>query len=192
MQPIVAFDIETTGLRDARPVQIALVCADGRHLCMLINPEKRICTRAWRVHGISNEQVQREGTTWREAAPIIRDFLARFAGDCRELTLVAHNAGFDWRILRSENARCNVTVSPPGVRLRVVCTLQLARRRRVFLNALRHMHDEELKLTLAYLYWLATGSDLEGAHDALADARACLAIYLKPGFLKPLDQSDRE
>lgn len=177
----VAIDTETTGFRTPRIVQIALVSSCGRSFVATVDPEQPIDGRASRVHGITNQDVSGK-PTWREVAPLVRNFISQCG---TSVVLLAHNASFDRRVIQSECTRCNVSIYPRCASIRFVCTLKLARMRRVILEGLRHPFDPPLSLKLAYLYELATGKELDGAHDALADARACLAIYEYPGFLRP-------
>lgn len=103
---IAAFDLETTGFSPTTDeiVQIALVHVDrdGRLLpdswSTLVNPGRPIAPGAFSVHGISNEQAEREGISADEAARGILERLDAIAAG--RIPLVVYNAPFDLGFMR--------------------------------------------------------------------------------------------
>lgn len=102
MFPIVALDLETTGLDPLRDtiLEIGAVKYDGKQITgrwqSLINPQRLIPAPITQLTGITNEMV-------RDAPPIkavLQDFVD-FVGD---LPIVGHNVNFDLGFLRIHNA----------------------------------------------------------------------------------------
>lgn len=110
-------DTETTGLRDAAPVELAMIEIDpdtlqelGR-VVSLIDPERDIEPGAQAIHGITAEMVA--------DAPTMCEFVEHVLGGKLEepCVLVAHNVVFDERFFRPF---MNIS--------QTFCTLRLARR----------------------------------------------------------------
>ena len=117
---VIVLDTETTGIgASARVVEVAaLHVKDGvvvRQFQSLVNPEMHIPAMVVRVHGITDAMVAHSPT----AAPVLASFAKFVAGHI----LVAHNASFDFGILRGEYAR--VKVPPPGCGM--YCSVKLSR-----------------------------------------------------------------
>lgn len=90
----VILDTETTDL-DGYLVQVAVLGMDGTvHLDTLVNPQSEISAGAYRVHGISQEQVK--------DAPTFADLVSRLATLLWGKRVVVYNASFDRGILRNE------------------------------------------------------------------------------------------
>ena len=106
------------------------------------------------IHGIRPEHV-RDAADWGTQLPALLDFV----GDD---VLVAHNAGFDMRVLRSA---CEAT-SQPCPPARYTCSLQVARRT-------YRLDSYRLPLVAA-----AAGFLDFAHHDASADALACAHIMI--------------
>ncbi|MBX9702229.1 MAG: 3'-5' exonuclease [Acetobacteraceae bacterium] len=161
----VVFDLETTGLRpthgDAIVAIGAVAIEDGavaEEFLLLANPGRRIPVAASRHHGITDADVA--------TAPPVSEALARFRAFCDGARLlVAHNAAFDRTALFMAELRDRA----PPVQAPVLCSLLAAR-------------------------WLDPGVDdhsLDAAcvrhgvalpaqrHDALSDARATAALWLR-------------
>lgn len=103
----VAVDVETTGL-SPNDEKIIEVCAikyengiETDRLSSLINPAKKIPSRASRVNQITDDMVA-DAPAFRDIAEKLYDFL-----DGR--TLAAHNARFDMGFLKAEFSRCGYT-----------------------------------------------------------------------------------
>jgi DNA polymerase III subunit epsilon len=173
---ILFFDTETTGLPDhgsppgrGQPhiVQLAAVLVDGRAertVATLIRPEGwTIHPDARRVHGISVERARAEGIPIAQAIASFDELLAE-----ADLA-VAHNVRFDRLLLDSEYAR----LARPPRWPRTFCTM-LACTDILCLHGYRGAYKWP---TLDEAYRHFCSRPVAGAHDALADVRACMAIY---------------
>jgi DNA polymerase-3 subunit epsilon len=158
-RPLVVFDLETTGIdvdKD-RIVQIAMIRVDpagGRTTFeTLVNPEQPIPPAATNVHGIHDADV-RDKPTFRQIRREVEDFLT-------DADLAGFNSvNFDLPLLQAELGRAGSEMDFPGVR---------------HLDAMKIFHRMERRdLTAAYK--LYCGQELTGAHNALADTEATLAI----------------
>ena len=108
--------------------------------------------------GLSLDFLSENGIAPEEA---MRQFF-EFVGE--NALLVAHNAGFDMRMLRQECAKFDLEFAPQGVE---VCdTLTLARYRRPDLecHALSHLID-------------VLGIEAVNSHDALDDTLTCAGVF---------------
>ena len=171
---VLAFDTETTGLTGV-VIQVGAVGldAEGRELlshAWLVRPPPgwRVERGAQRVHGISDEQLAREGLD-------AHDGLAAFArlataANAAGVPLVAHNASFDVRALR----RTLEAIGAAPVPLDATCTMQKSRAvaKKMF-GATRAMKNAEL-------YEALCGPVPADArlHDAVADARLTARAFL--------------
>lgn len=171
-----AWDTETTGLpmtrQTATPenvhlfdmcriVSLAFVTysTKGRELGSyhaVVYPDTFAVT-ATEIHGITHEHAVAHG---RPFADVYAD-LVKASKDC---ILVAHNSPFDQNALMSECYRRGLSVEPFAA-TQFVCTLDMVRR--WYLKPMK----------LVEIYRTLTGRELENAHNALADARACGEVY---------------
>jgi DNA polymerase III epsilon subunit-like protein len=180
---IVFVDTETTGLPSAlamtgrlpRVVQLAAVLTDpyGRVLdefSTLIRPDGwRIPQKAIAIHGITTKRCREEGVP-------VQDALARLtAFALRSDTLVAHNLEFDLFMLDIEYRLAGCAFPFEGHIKR--CTMKETAHLVGLRSPRRPDRYKWPKLGDAYRHFV--GADLVDAHDALADARACAAIYFK-------------
>ena len=159
--PIVFFDLETTGVSVAndRICQIACIKIniDGskEEKKMLINPQIKIPKEASDVHGITDEMVK-DAPTFFQIAKALNEYMAGcdFGG--------YNSDNFDIPLLIEEFNRCKIefpTWEP------------------IFVDVLKYerlLNSHKLGDT----YKRYTGNDLEDAHDALNDVRATLEILL--------------
>lgn len=160
-RPLVTLDTETTGadFNSDRVVQIALVKLHpgGRteEYESLVNPEVPIPLEATAIHGIRDEDVR--------FAPPFRRIAEEVLRFCEGCDLAGFNlTRFDLPILRGEFQRCGRAWNLDGVRV---------------LDAQRIFHTMEPRdLSAAVRFYC--GRELEGAHGALADSRATLAVLL--------------
>lgn len=160
-RPLVAFDLETTGLSVTNDRIVEMSCVklhpDGTREVRTrrVNPERPISAEATAVHGISNEDVVGEPTF----AQVAKGLYAFFEG----ADLTGFNIEqFDLPLLAHEFARVGMTFPPQAV--------QVIDSWRIFLT------KEPRDLSAAYRYYC--GATLENAHSAEADAVAAAEILL--------------
>lgn len=153
-------DIETTGLspRTSRIVEIAVVlldvdCRQVGEMSTLINPVAHIS--ATEIHGIHARDV-RHAPTFADIAPLLFTSL-------RGRVPVAHNAGFELRMLTAEFNRLGVSFE--GDLIPGLCTMGLAE------SYLTHLPGRSLAACCQ-----AAHIPLEHAHTALGDAHAAAAL----------------
>lgn len=181
MKNLLFFDTETSGKCDfkaapdaahqPRIVQLAaLLCTpDGEEVAslnVLIKPNGwTIPKEAEEIHGISNEQAAECGVPIVDA---MRCFLS-LARNCG--TFSAHNIDFDYRLVKGEAMRALVDLEKWP---RPICTMKLMTP--VCMLPGNYGSFKWPKLSEAYKH--AFNEELEGAHDALVDVRACKRLYL--------------
>lgn len=91
----VVLDTETTSLRDASVVQIAIINSQGETLLdSLVRPDRDIEEGAKAIHGISEEMVK--------DAPELRKLHGRIMAVCQNKTLIIYNAAYDYPILQRQ------------------------------------------------------------------------------------------
>ncbi|MBL4848706.1 MAG: 3'-5' exonuclease [Planctomycetes bacterium] len=155
--PLVFFDLESTGTSPAtdRIVSIAFVSESGEVLLnQTVNPEQPIPPGASEIHGISDADVA--------DAPRFAEIAAQVQGLIEDVVLGGYNSrNFDAPLLDAELRRAG----QPGIDLSTVQEVDvfrvwLAIEPRTLVGAVRHF----------------LGRELEGAHDALHDARATAEV----------------
>jgi DNA polymerase-3 subunit epsilon len=122
----VLFDTETTGLDPLtgdRVIEIAALelyndLPTGRHLHLLIDPERDIPDAASRIHGFTRSHLH--------GKPVFADVADQIEAFFADSPLVAHNAPFDFSFLDAEFARLGRAALG---RHRMVDTLVLAKTR---------------------------------------------------------------
>ncbi|MCY4255661.1 MAG: exonuclease domain-containing protein [Gammaproteobacteria bacterium] len=190
----VAVDVETTGLRveDGHRV-ISVACVElvdrqltGREFYRLVNPERPIPEKSFRIHGISNEQVAGQ--------PRFSDLAGEFLDFVRGAELLGHNLEFDRGFLDEELRRAGREERLEQLCKKLTCTLHMARARwhgqRNNLDDLCHglgiKSDEHSRGRTTQSFGKAQKSDDD--HLALGDARATVDVWLKmtqvPGELE--------
>ncbi|MBU1023247.1 3'-5' exoribonuclease [bacterium] len=160
---LASVDIETTGLHPfySEIVEIAAVIfrMDGHvesEFSQLINPQKPIHPRAIEIHGITDEMVENQ--------PVWADVAHEFYQLIQDKILIAHNAPFDLTFLTFKGT----VIAMPFPDTHFADTLTISRE--LFRDFTRHtLVDLSAKLNI----------DLNGAHRALADARACKNLFLR-------------
>ena len=177
------FDTETTGMVQFRKppedpsqpdlIQLGMLLVEtedwgprARHsLLVKLAPDVKIEPGAKEAHGISEEDCARYGVD-----PVVACSL--FNQACMQADIiVAHNLSFDTSIMKTALHRIGNKPHRFDGRQQV-CT--------------KESSTDVLKLpgkygykwpTLAEAYRHYTGNEIEGAHDALVDTEACLAIF---------------
>ena len=159
MSPIAVIDFETTGVspgQGARATEVAIVLLERGQVVDRF--QSLMKTGVWipsfitQLTGITNAMVNAAP----DAAQVMQD-AARFVGDA---PMVAHNASFDASVLCQA---CEVDgLETPD--LEYVCTRDMAKE-------LWPLSDYKLPTVMK-----AVGKVMVGHHDALADARAVVAV----------------
>lgn len=185
------FDTETTGLPEKhkppehpsqpRLVQLAFVLApigglERASASMMIKPQGwSIPEAASKVHGITTELATQFGIPLRTAVSCFCHHLV--AAD----VLIAHNIAFDLTVMKSALCQIDAASSIRGLtQIPLLCT-QEATRDIVACPPTPRMLEfgiegyKSPKLAESYTYY--TGQELEGAHDALVDVRACRTVF---------------
>jgi DNA polymerase-3 subunit epsilon len=178
-RPLAFFDLETTGIdvEKDRVVQIAIIRVepDGRRRTFesLVNPERPIPPEATRVHGIKDSDVAHQPTF----SQLRRDIEEMLAG----ADLAGFNSiNFDSPLLQNELRWAG-------------SELDLGQARQV--DAMKIFHAMEPRNLAAALRFYCD-QDLVGAHSALADTEATLAVLdaqlgRYPDLPRDLDQLHR-
>ena len=112
---VLILDTETTGLKDAEVIEVALVDTTGAvRLNTLLKPQTPVMNPyAQRVHGISLGALQSQ-PSWPEVLP-------EFVALAKDATVLAWNAPFDARMLEQTSARWHL----PHPKLLFVCAMRL-------------------------------------------------------------------
>jgi DNA polymerase-3 subunit epsilon len=170
--PLIFLDIEATGphvIRD-RIIQLAMVKQfpgdrDPEERNWLINPGIPISEEAMAIHGITPSDVANK-PIFRQVATEIFEFIgdADFAG--------YHSNQFDIPILMEEFSRCGIELVLDGRNLIDV--------QRIFYKM------EPRTLSAAYRYYCK--SELQDAHDAMADVKATIDVL--NGQLEMYEEQD--
>ncbi|MET7512396.1 3'-5' exonuclease [Streptomyces sp. NPDC005480] len=177
--PLAAFDTETTGVdvENDRIVSAAIVVQDAagsrpRVSRWLVNPGVPVPAGATEVHGLTDEHLQRNG---RWPAPVMEE-IARLLGEqaAAGRPLVVMNAPFDLTLLDRELRRHRASALGRYMESSSLCVLDP----RVLDKHLDRYRKGRRTLTdLCAQYEV----ELEGAHDAAADAQASLDVVRAVG-----------
>lgn len=161
--PFAAIDLETTGLHpfhseivEAAGVRFNLKGEILGEFCQLINPCKPIPPRAKEIHGITDEMVADK--------PLWGDVAGSFYTFIEDAILVAHNAPFDLSFLTFKGT----VVGLPFPDSYVIDTLTVS----------REIYPTNARHTLSDLS-VFLGIELNNAHRAFSDAKACCNLLLK-------------
>lgn len=174
-------DTETTGKWDFKAsvdaphqphiIQLAAILdRDGRdatefETLVHLPADVRIDEGALRTHGITAARALEEGMPLREALTIFQNMVS--AADL----LVCHNTDFDLKVLLAAYARAGLISHIPS--MRQYCTMRAS----TDVCRIPGKYGYKWpKLDEAYRV-LVDPSGFEGAHSALADVRACRALY---------------
>ncbi|CAL9636173.1 MULTISPECIES: 3'-5' exonuclease [Streptomyces] len=177
--PLAAFDTETTGVDTEadRIVSAALVVQDApglrpRVTRWLVNPGVPVPEAATAVHGLTEEHVQRHG---RWPAPVMYEIAEALAEQARAgRPLVVMNAPFDLTLLDRELRRHRASSLGRWLERTSLHVLDP----RVLDKHLDRYRKGRRTLTDLCAHY---GVELEGAHDAAADAQAALEVVRAVG-----------
>lgn len=193
MKLALVYDTETTGLplfsepsedpRQPHIVQLAALLVDLdtskilQGLNVIVRPDGwTIPDDVAAIHGITTEHASEVGVSESLAVGM---FMELWGGRLR----IAHNESFDARIIRialkrfeadpepvadewkAAKAECTARMATP------ICALPPTQK----MIAAGRKHHKTPNLGEAYLHF--TGKELEGAHSAMVDVKACLEIY---------------
>jgi len=157
--PIIFFDLETTGLNIAsdRVVELSYLKVDlnGNETIktMRVNPEMPIPEKTTAIHGITNEDVK--------DSPTFNEIAKSLAKDFEGCDLAGYNSvRFDIPVLAEEFLRSGVDID-------------LKRRKFIDVQVI-FMKMEPRTLTAAYKFFV--GKELEDAHSASSDTRATYEV----------------
>ncbi|MDE2473364.1 MAG: 3'-5' exonuclease [Bradyrhizobium sp.] len=189
---IVAFDVETTGLPDFRArsadpvqphiVQLALVeySDDGQEITarsMLVQPDGWVIPpEMTAIHGISHERAMDEGVP--EETAVNAFIMTTARGNLR----VAHNSGFDDRIMRIAMTRAGMVKDfieamehRPSFDTCAEAKpiVNLPPTDKMIARGMTQPKPPKLEECIRHFF----GEGLPGAHDALVDARACGRLF---------------
>ncbi|WP_459500113.1 3'-5' exonuclease [Bacillus sp. C1] len=162
----VVIDFETTGFNpyNDRIIQVAAVRYRNHELAdqfvSFVNPERPIPSRITSLTGITNYRVS--------DAPTIQEVLPLFVAFLGNDTIVAHNASFDMRFLKS-NANMLTLPEPKNI---VIDTVFLAKK------YMKHAPNHKLE-TLKRMLGIRLSS-----HNALDDCMTCAAVYQKCAIMQ--------
>ena len=208
---ILFFDTETTGIRKGgfvpRVVQIGALLTDDNgttisELNILLHPEgfESVPQDAANVHGFTIEKIKSAGVDRLYGMSVFFDLASNAT------TLVAHNAEYDMDLLQIETdfyKQRALDHEQPRVqewqevidKAQVYCTmlnsrdtLQLplsAAQASFFRDTGNDQKYKNPRLSEAFQYFFKR--DFEGAHDAMADVRACRDVYFELHKLKPAE-----
>lgn len=183
------FDVETTGLCDYKRPALAegqphicqlgaiLTDGDGRvkaEMNMLVKPEGwSIPQAATDIHGIAQADAEKYGLSIKGVLSVFRQLMARAE------KLVAHNVRFDLFMVQMEALRLDMPLTLPGAS---VCTMRAAepivklpRTQKMIAAGMDGYKAPSLQEAYRHFF----GKDFEGAHDAMADVRACRDVFFR-------------
>ena len=154
-RPLAIFDLEATGLNISKDkiVEIAIIKInpDGTEetFTARINPEINIPDEVIEIHGITNEEVK--------DCPTFRDLSTKITSFIGDADLGGYNSSkFDIPLLAEELLRAD-------------CDFDMSNRK--FVDVQNIFHKKEQR-TLSAAYKFYCNSEIENAHNALADTKA--------------------
>jgi DNA polymerase III subunit epsilon len=163
-------DTETTGKENAKICQLAMVFTDNSLntkgiVSSYIKPEGWFIPKsATAYHGITQEQCELFGLPVKALLKVFN-----FYADKSDL-IIAHNAKFDKRCIEQETSANGLLASATPW----YCTMENSTPILAIPNATNRGYKWP-KLSEAFKFF--TGQDLQNAHDALWDTRACREVF---------------
>ena len=186
---ILFFDTETSGLplwrdpsddpRQPHLLQIAAILCDVsgneiESMSTLVKPGAGcvIEKEAFDAHGITLEKANAEG---RDPASVVKQFIGLVE---KATGLCGHNLPFDIRIMRIASSRhCGIkwenTLPVFDTMKRSTAIVNLPPTPKMLAAGFNKPKSPKLSECIMHFF----GEELEGAHDALVDVRACMRIY---------------
>jgi DNA polymerase III subunit epsilon len=180
------FDTETTGIpsdrlppnHECQPhiVQIAALLTeeDGTErasINLIVNPPTDIPQQASDVHGITNEIATSCGLSPVSSIALF-GLLANKAS-----RIIAHNIKFDLQLVETCKLRCDRHFQIPSIR---ICTMEIAApivnlppTERMLRAGFNKPKAPKLEECIQHFF----DENLNGAHDAMVDVRACARLY---------------
>ncbi len=152
-------DIETTGgkFNEEGTTEVAIYRFDGHKVVdqfiSLVNPEKEIQPFVVNLTGINNNMLK--------SAPKFYEVAKRIVEITEDCVLVAHNAEFDYRVLRNEFNRLGFDFSR-----KTLCTVELA----------QHLIPDQPSYSLGKLV-RTLGIPMSDRHRASGDAMATVKLF---------------
>lgn len=126
------------------------------------------------INGITMEMLEKDGVPIREA---MEKFLSMKA---RAKTRISHNISYDKRMLARETLLLGLEHNSEG--METFCTMtaskpicQLPPTNKMMAAGFKSFKSPKLQEAYQHFY----GKEFEGAHRAMDDTRACMAIYFK-------------
>lgn len=175
------FDTETTGKCDfrcsaeydghPRIVQFAALLCDekGKEMAMfsaIVKPSGwTVPDEAAAIHGVTTDIAERAGVP----VACVLSMFGMMAAQAD--TVIAHNIDFDDLVTRSEY--CRAEKQPRFASLAKFCTMKATTN----LCKLPGNYGKYKRPKLEEAYRILLGKELMGAHDALADVRACAELF---------------
>jgi DNA polymerase III subunit epsilon len=157
--PIIFFDLETTGLNITTDRIIEMnylkIHPDGREECKTLrfNPEMPIDPKAMAVHGITNEELK--------DCPTFKEYAQTIANIFEGCDFAGYNSNkFDLPLLAEELLRADID-------------FDLKKRKFIDVQVIYHKMEQR---TLSAAYKFYCQKDLENAHSAEADTRATYEV----------------
>ena len=189
---ILFYDTETTGFvydqmppdHDCQPYIVQLACLltedDGTersHVNLVVKAAVPIPEAASKVHGITTEIAERCGVSQAFAA----------ATWCRMATIakktVAHNVKFDMAVMNTAILRSNLKHPEPLAACTMIDStyiVNLPPTPKMLAAGMDRPKSPKLEEAIKYFF----DEDLDGAHDALVDVRACARLYFRLQSMK--------
>jgi DNA polymerase-3 subunit epsilon len=180
---VLCYDTETTGLWNFKQgvghpdqpdmVQLAAIlfdsetCVEYGSINIVVIPEKPVEPKAAELHGVTPEVIERYGVSRRYA-------IAAFDGLARNADMrMGHNESFDSKVLEHAYTLSNIPYRPA---IKTFCTMHGTTNLCKLPHANGRAGYKWPKLIEAYCA-LVDPEGFEGAHDALADVRASMALF---------------
>lgn len=170
---VIVFDTETTGLEDDdEVVELAVVHMRDGIIChednvYLANTKQIDGTYAQKVNGITDAFLKENGKPQSQVLTAFNMMLDDIVSKDGKCLLVAHNIGFDVRMMRNAMNRNGLKMHEDGIE---------------FCDTKAFVQSMQFPLNILPNHKLATcvsvfALDAVNSHEALDDAKACLELF---------------